>query len=129
MIDTGTAAEAPLPPPAQPSAAVSASSRMAELMELAAARLMRRGLSVEQTSTSIRMSLWHLARIHSEPDSWRVVARCTGIRGRLHEFQIDVFDASGLIAGAEHTRAVVVAQRMEAVARRRTGRPSMLLNA
>ena len=129
MIDTGTAAEAPLPPPAQPSAAVSASSRMAELMELAAARLMRRGLSVEQTSTSIRMSLWHLARIHSEPDSWRVVARCTGIHGRLHEFQVDVFDASGLIAGAEHTRAVVVAQRMEAVARRRTGRPSMLLNA
>lgn len=129
MIDTGTAAEALLPPPAQPSPAVSAASRMAELMELAAARLMRRGLSAEQTSTSIRMSLWHLARIRSKPDSWRVVARCTGIRGRLHEFQVDVFDASGLIAGAEHTRAVVVAQRMEAVARRRTGRPSMLLNA
>jgi predicted thioesterase len=102
---------------------------MAELMELAAARQMHRGLPAQQTSTAVRLSLWHLARIQSRPDSWRVVARRTAIRGRLHEFQVDVFDESGLIAGAEHTRAVVSAQRLEAFARRRTGRASMLLRA
>jgi predicted thioesterase len=129
MNETGTAEEAPLPSPAQGLPAVSALSRMAELMELAAARQMRRGLPAEQTSTAVRLSLWHLARIHSRPDCWRVVARRTAIRGRLHEFQVDVFDESGLIAGAEHTRAVVSAQRLEAFARRRTGRASMLLRA
>lgn len=128
MVETRAAEEALPPPPGQDSPAVPAFSRMAELIELAAARLMRCGLSQEQTSTSIRLGVWHLARIHSRPETWRVVARRTAIRGRVHEFQVDVFDSSGLIAGAEHARAVVVAHRMEACARRRAGRPSMLLN-
>ena len=128
MNQCRTAAEALLPPPGQDFPAVPAISRLTELAELAAARLMRRGLSVEQTSISVRMSIWHLARIHSPPDSWRAVARCTAVRGRLHEFEIDVFDGSGLIAGVEHTRAVVISRRVVALARRRLGRPAMLLD-
>jgi len=127
MSQDGTAAEALLHSPGHVFPAVPASSLLAKLAERAAAQLMHPGLSREQTSTSVRISLWHLARIHSQPDSWRAVARCSGIRGRLHQFEVDIFDGSGLIAGVEHTRAVVISRRVEALARRRLEKPSMLL--
>jgi hypothetical protein len=41
---------------------------------------------------------------------------------------VHAFDESGLIACAEHARAVVVPRTLLAGARRRIGRPSMLLN-
>jgi len=122
------AAEALFHSPGQTFPAVPAFSRLAQIAERAAAQLMHPGLTLGQTSTSARMSLWHLARIQSPPDSWRAVARCTAVRGRLHEFEIDIFDGSGLIAGVEHTRAVVIGRRVEAIARRRLQQPSMLLN-
>ena len=129
MFECSTAEEVPASSPGLGFPAVPASARMAELMERAASRLMRRELSAGETSTSIRLGLWHLARITSTPESWRVEARRSAIRCRVHEIQVDVFDDSGLIAGAEHARAVVVSQRFEALARRRAGRPSMLLRA
>ena len=114
--------------PGQNFPAVTAFSRLAQIAERAAAQLMHPELAPGQTSTSVRMSLWHLARIKSQPDSWRAVARCVAVRGRLHEFEIDIFDGSGLIAGVEHTRAVVIGRRVEAIARHRLQRPSMLLH-
>ncbi len=123
------AAEGLLQTPGQNFPAVSTIPRLAQIAARAAARLMHPELRVGQTSTSVRMRLWHLARIQSHPDSWRAVARYAAVRGRVHEFEVDVFDASGLIAGVEHARAVVAGRRLEALAQRRAGKPAMLLQA
>lgn len=119
--------DAPHHSPAQGAPAVLATSRLCEFMEMAASRLMWRELSSHENSVAIRTNLEHVATSATVAGRWRVVATRTAIRGRLHDFRVDVFDDSGLIASAEHTRAVVVERRLVAVARRRAGQPSMLL--
>jgi predicted thioesterase len=119
-------AEALLHSPGQDFPAVPAISTLVELMELAAARLMLPQLAHAESSVSLQMDLRHIAAVHAG-GSWRAVATYRARRGRLHEFDVDVFDASGLIASAVHVRAVVVERRVLAVARRRAGRPAMLL--
>jgi predicted thioesterase len=97
-------------------------------MELAAARLMRRDLSALESSVAVRTSLNHMALPELPDAKWRVVANRVAIRGRLHDFRVDIFDESGLIASGDHTRAVVLERRVAAIARRRSGRPAMVLN-
>jgi len=83
-----------------------ATSRMTELMELAAARLMRPNLGSGATSIPIEMKMTHVAPA-TVGGLWRAVAAYDGTAGRLHRFRINVFDETGLIGSAEHTRAVV----------------------
>ena len=135
MYPMGRTAD-PTPPqsPLQGVPAVLASSRVYEVMELAAARLMRRDLSAHESSVAVRLELRHLAlpvplNDAIESGKARVVATRVAIRGRLHDFRVDIFDETGLIASGDHTRAVVVGRRVEAIARRRNGRPGMLLMA
>ena len=105
--------------------AVLANSRLMALIELAAARLMR-PLLVHESSVSVEMNVTHLvAQVHGD---MRAVATYLGAQGRLHHFRVHVFDETGLIGCADHTRAVVVPRRLVAGARRRAGRPAMLLN-
>jgi predicted thioesterase len=120
------AAEARDLPPEDGFQAVLVNSRITALMELAAARLMRPQLAPEETSVSVEMDVTHL--VPSTQGELRAVATCLGTRGRLHHFRVHAFDETGLIASAEHTRAVVVPRRLVAGARRRAGRPAMLLN-
>ena len=98
--------------------AVLARSRMIELMELAAARLMKPHLSDAETSVSIEMKVTHVAST-TVGGTLRAVATYAGVAGRLHRFRINVFDESGLIGSAEHTRAVIIERRLLAKARRR----------
>jgi len=134
MSPMGRTAEcAPPQSPLQGVPGVLTSSRVCKVMELAAARLMRRDLSAHESSVAVRMSLNHMAvpELPDAPFDWgkgRVVATRVAIRGRLHDFRVDIFDESGLIASGDHTRAVVIGRRVEAIARRRSGRPAMLLN-
>ena len=107
--------------------AVLATSRMVELMELAAARLMRPHLGDGESSVSISMNVTHAAK-GAVSGRVRAVAGHDGIAGRLHRFTIHAFDETGLIGSAEHTRAVVVERRLLAMARRRVGQPSALLD-
>jgi fluoroacetyl-CoA thioesterase len=107
-------------------AAVPWSARMIELMELAAARLMRPHLRAGETSVSVSLDLTHVAK-GAVNGPVRAVATCQGISGRLHRFTIHAFDQSGMIGSAEHTRAVVVERRLLALARRRVGKPSIPL--
>ena len=129
MSPMGRTAEVTPPhSPLQGVPAVLASSRVCEVMELAAASLMRRALSAHESSVAIRMRLNHMS-VPELPDArWRVVATRVAIRGRLHDFRVDIFDETGLIASGEHTRAVVIERRVEAIARKRSGRPAMLLS-
>ena len=98
--------------------AVLARARMIELMELAAARLMKPHLSDAETSVSIEMKVTHVAST-TVGGTLRAVATYAGVAGRLHRFRINVFDESGLIGSAEHTRAVTTERRLLAKRRRR----------
>ncbi len=106
--------------------AMLATSRMIELMELAAARLMKPHLRETETSVAIEMKVTHMAPA-PVGGMLRAVATSDGIAGRLHRFKVNVFDESGLIGSAEHTRAVVIERRLLAMAQRRAGKISALL--
>jgi fluoroacetyl-CoA thioesterase len=110
--------------------ALPATSRMIDLMEIAAARLMRPKLRDGETSVAVAMDVTYAAhnlRHHGTVNSVRAVATYQGISGRLHRFTINAFDESGLIGTAEHTRAVVVERRLTSLAQKRAGNPDMLL--
>src|ERR1043165_3721605 len=98
MIES--AAEAPLSSPGQGSPAVV----LGELVERAAARLLQRELPPGHESVSVALNLSHAAQIVSPCASWGVTVRRVRVRGRLHEFEIEVADESGSIAHASHTR-------------------------
>ena len=103
-------------------------SRMIELMELAAVRLMRTHLADGESSVSTEMKVTHVAPA-SVGGALRAVAAYKGITGRVHRFTINVFDESGLIGSAEHARAVVIERRLLAMSRRRADQASALLTA
>ena len=135
MIELGTAeaslrvsprtAEAPsLPEPDFP--AVLPFSRVSQLMEHAAAKLMRPLLRDGESSVALSMNLTH-AVTGPVSGNLRAVATKREVSGREHRFLVHVFDESGLVASAEHSRAVVAGRRLEGLARRRVGKPSMLL--
>ncbi len=96
---------------------VLATSRMIELMEVAASRLMQQLAGDGQTSVGIGTNVTHRA---SGPTRGvvRAVATCTGFSGRVHRFTVNVFDESGLVGSGEHTRAVVVASDLKRPRRR-----------
>ena len=111
---------------------VPATSRMIELMEIAAARLMKSRLGEGQSSVVVAMNVTYAAHTLRQPGAgptMRAVASYNGISGRLHRFKINAFDESGLIGTAEHTRAVVIERRLTSVARRLAGESSGLLGA
>jgi fluoroacetyl-CoA thioesterase len=108
--------------------AVLARSRMIELMELAATRLMKPHLGESDSSVSIEMQVTHVAAVGAG-SALRAVATYAGITGRLHRFTINVFDESGLIGSAEHTRAVVTERRLLDMAQARAARSGALLPA
>src|SRR5688572_23141586 len=110
--------------------AIPATSRMIELMEIAAARLMKSHMRDGETSVAVAMNVTYAAHSLRQPNvgsTMRAVATHNGITGRLHRFNINAFDESGLIGTAEHTRAVVIERRLTGIARQRAGEPGMLL--
>ena len=110
--------------------AIPATSRMIELMEIAAARLMKSHLGAGEVSVAVAMNLTYVAHSLRHPhvaSTMRAVASYNGISGRLHRFRINAFDESGLIGTAEHSRAIVVERRLMSIARQRAGEPGMLL--
>jgi len=115
------------PTPARRVTAVLATSTLVHLAELAAARLMAPGLRAEESSVTVSTNLHHLALTRASGGPLRAVASLESVEGRLHRFRVEVFDGGGLVASALHTRAVVVPRRVEALARRRAGLPSLLL--
>jgi fluoroacetyl-CoA thioesterase len=107
--------------------AVIETSRLIELMELAAARVLHPELRHGEASVAVGTDLRFVSENRSVPFI-RAVATRTATRGRVHHFTVNAFGESGLIASAGHTRAVIVVHRLEGLARRRAGRPSMQLN-
>ncbi len=90
---------------------VLATSRMVALMELAAARLMRRQLATGQLSVGVSIDVRHLA---ATPlfETITVKAIDLGPEGKLRKFRVEVTDAGGLVGEGLHTRAIVTAERL-----------------
>jgi fluoroacetyl-CoA thioesterase len=120
-VNPGTPEVASLPEPA-----VLPLSRVSQLMEHAAARVMRPMLRDGESSIALSLNLTH-AVTGPVSGNLRAVATKQEIAGRVHHFVVHVFDESGLVASAEHSRAVVTGRRVEGIARRRLGRRSMQL--
>ena len=102
---------------------------MVELMEIAAARLMKPRLQEGEASVAVAMNVTYAAHRLRHPGGglMRAVASYNGISGRLHRFTVNAFDESGLIGTAEHTRAVVIERRLMGIASQRAGKPDMLV--
>jgi fluoroacetyl-CoA thioesterase len=98
--------------------------RLSELMELAAARVMRRMLRDGESSVALSVEITHAVSGPSH-GNLRAVATHQGVSGRVHRFLAHVFDESGLIASGEIARAVVADPSIEGVARRRFSRIPM----
>jgi len=129
-ISIPESAEAAHVSPAHEFAAIPATSRMIELMEIAAARAMRSHLGAGETSVAVAMNVTYVAhslRLPTAGSAMRAVASYDGISGRLHRFRINAFDETGLIGTAVHSRAIVVERRLMSMARKRAGEPAMLL--
>jgi predicted thioesterase len=102
-------------------------SRIAQLMEQAAARVLRPRLEDGQTSLTLTMNMTH-AVTGPISGNLRAVATFQGANRREYRFLVHVFDESGLVASAEHSRAIVGARRIAGLARKRAGKPSMQLS-
>jgi fluoroacetyl-CoA thioesterase len=107
------------PCPGLDAPAVPGTSRLVEVMQLAAARLMRTQLRPGESSVAVSTDLRHAALSRARGDTLRASASCQAIEGRLHRFEVNVFDESGLVASCEHVRAVVMDRRLEGRARGR----------
>jgi predicted thioesterase len=100
---------------------VFATSRMVALMELAAARLLRPVLQPGQLSVGVAVNVTHTAATPVGGEV-RAVATYLGPDGKLFRFKVEAFDDAGPIGGGDHTRAVIVTERLLAgAARRRRG--------
>ena len=97
---------------------VLATSRMIALMELAAARLMKGQLSAGELSVGVNVNVNHLAATLNH-DTVKVVAQYTGMKGKLYEFNVTLFDSAGIAGKGIHTRAIVETSRLLAGAKSR----------
>jgi predicted thioesterase len=90
---------------------VFATSRMIALMELAAARLMKKMLEPNQLSVGVGVFIKHLA---ATPNNTRVTAVATFLEmeGKLYRFRVEAFDPAGKIGEGEHTRAIIDSDRL-----------------
>jgi fluoroacetyl-CoA thioesterase len=85
---------------------VLATSRLIALVELAAARAMRRLLHADQVSLGMETSVSHGAATAIGSQVF-VVVRFDSHRDGLLRFRFDIYDEAGRIASGEHTRSIV----------------------
>ena len=97
---------------------VFATSRMIAIMELAAARIMKKLLTLDQLSVGVGINITHLA---ATPNHTEVTAKATflGMEGKLYKFKVEAFDTGGLVGKGEHTRAIIDFDRLVASAQKR----------
>ncbi len=90
---------------------VFATSRMIALMEMAAARLMKRLLKDGQLSVGVGVNITHTAATPNQQEVW-AVATFLHMEGKLYRFNVEAFDHAGKIGEGEHTRAIVSEERL-----------------
>lgn len=101
---------------------VLATSRMIAMMELAAAKLLRPLLREGELSVGVNVNVRHLAATPLGGRA-RAVATYAGPEGKLHRFRVQAYDDAGLIGEGEHTRAIILTERLMAGAMKRKAGP------
>lgn len=84
---------------------------MIALMELAAARLMKPLLSTGELSVGVKVNVTHMAATPNNVEV-KAVATYKGTEGKLHAFQVELFDQAGIAGSGIHTRAIVKTERL-----------------
>jgi fluoroacetyl-CoA thioesterase len=97
---------------------VFATSRMVALMELAAARVLRRHLRAGELSVGVSVEIVHTAATPPRA-TVTATARFVGREGKLFLFEVSAADEAGEIGRGTHKRAVVASERLVAGAARR----------
>lgn len=97
---------------------VLATATMIAMMELAAARVLLPLLGPGQLSVGVGVDVKHLA---ATPVGMQVraVATYQGQEGKLHRFDVQLFDDGGLAGEGRHTRAIIDEARLVAGAHSR----------
>ena len=91
--------------------AVFSTSRMIALMELVASRLMKPLLSEGELSVGVNVNVNHLAATPNNVEV-KAVAIYKGLEGRLHKFEVELYDPAGMAGKGLHTRAIVNTDRL-----------------
>lgn len=90
---------------------VLATSRMFALMELAAARLMKPLLSEGELSVGVNVNINHLAATPCDSEV-KAVAIYKGLEGKLHQFDVALYDSGGEAGSGTHSRAIIKTERL-----------------
>jgi fluoroacetyl-CoA thioesterase len=90
---------------------VFATSRMVALMELVAARLMKPLLSEGELSVGVNVNVTHMAATLNNVEV-KAVAIYKGIEGKLHKFDVALYDPAGEAGKGTHTRAIIKTERL-----------------
>jgi len=98
--------------------AVLATSRMIALMEIAAARAMKSEVQPGHSSVGVWLNVKHSAATPVGCHA-RAMATFIGVEGKLFRFRVEAFDDAGPIGEGDHTRAIILTDRMLAGAERR----------
>ena len=90
---------------------VFSTSRMVALMEIAASRVLRPFLAVDEQSVGVTIDVVHTA---ATPPGVKVTAtaRYLGREGKLFVFEVIAHDPGGEIGRGTHKRAVVAVERL-----------------
>lgn len=90
---------------------VFATSRMIAIMELTAARLMKSELKEGELSVGVNVNVTHVAATPNNQEV-KVIATFTGMKGKLYQFDVEMFDKAGKAGFGTHTRAIVNTSRL-----------------
>jgi fluoroacetyl-CoA thioesterase len=90
---------------------VFATVRMIGLMEVAAARLLQPHCAEGEMSVGVGVTIRHTAPT-PVGSMVRAVATYLGQEGKLFRFRVEAYDDGGLIGEGEHTRAIVMVDRL-----------------
>jgi predicted thioesterase len=84
---------------------------MVALMELAAARLMKPLLSEGELSVGVNVNVTHMAAT-SNNVKVKAVAIYKGVEGKLHKFDVVLYDPVGEAGKGTHTRVIIKTERL-----------------
>jgi fluoroacetyl-CoA thioesterase len=90
---------------------VYATSRVIALMELVSARLMKPLLSEGELSVGVNVNVTHMAATPNNVEV-KAVAIYKGLEGKLHQFEVILYDPKGEAGRGTHTRAIVKTERL-----------------
>lgn len=90
---------------------VLATARMIALMEVTASRLMKPLLAEGELSVGVNVNVNHLAAT-PVGEQLRVTAVYQGMKGKLYQFDVELYDGGGLAGSGSHTRAIVKTERL-----------------